>query len=149
VRGSHVAGPYSSLAHAHQYAAPPDVTITPGTLTAERSLPPLAACGLYSIPDVDGEHPFLRASVNNGFERLDPPAYYDYESGYCAAFCSEMGNGKLLWKAYFAGMERGYCQIEKLANLDKIARPYGFKVSCLPIKIQEGSGGWCRAVALV
>ena len=61
----------------------------------------------------------------------------------------ETGDGKLLWEAHFAGIEREYCQIEKLANLDQIPRSHGFKVSCLPIKIQDGSGGWCRAVAFV
>lgn len=61
----------------------------------------------------------------------------------------ETGDGRLLWEAHFAGIEKEYCQIEKLANLDKIPRPYGFKVSCLPIKIHNGSGGWCRAVAFV
>ncbi len=61
----------------------------------------------------------------------------------------QTGDGKLLWEAHFAGIEREYCQIEKLANLDRIPRPHGFKVSCLPIKIQGGSGGWCRAVAFV
>ena len=30
----------------------------------------------------------------------------------------ETGDGKLLWEAHFAGIEREYCQIEKLANLD-------------------------------
>ena len=30
----------------------------------------------------------------------------------------ETGDGKLLWEAHFAGIERVYCQIEKLANLD-------------------------------
>ncbi|ABG05181.1 putative cyclase [Rubrobacter xylanophilus DSM 9941] len=61
----------------------------------------------------------------------------------------ETGDGRLLWEAHFAGIEREYCQIEKLANLDEIPRPHGFKVSCLPIKIKGGSGGWCRAVAFV
>lgn len=61
----------------------------------------------------------------------------------------ETGDGTLLWEAHFAGIEREYCQIEKLANLDRIPRPYGFKVSCPPVKIQGGSGGWCRALALV
>ena len=28
-------------------------------------------------------------------------------------------------------------------------RPHGFYVSCLPVKIQGASAGWCRAVALV
>ncbi len=54
-----------------------------------------------------------------------------------------------MWEAHFARIEREYCQIEKLANLDQIPRPFGFKVSCLPIKIQGGSGGWCRTVAFV
>ena len=61
----------------------------------------------------------------------------------------ETGNGKLLWEAHFAGIEREYCQIEKLANLDRIPRPFDFKVSCLPIKIRGGSGGWCPPVAFV
>ena len=61
----------------------------------------------------------------------------------------QTGDGKLLWEAHFAGIEREYCQIEKLANLDRIPCPFGFKVSCLPIKIRGGSGGWCRAVAFV
>jgi cyclase len=61
----------------------------------------------------------------------------------------ETGDRELRWEAHFAGIGREYCQIEKLANLERIPRPYGFKVSCLPIKVQGGSGGWCRAVALV
>ncbi|HTU20770.1 MAG TPA: cyclase family protein [Gemmataceae bacterium] len=59
------------------------------------------------------------------------------------------GDGRFIWPAHFAGIEREYCQIEKLANLDRIPRPHGFYISCLPIKIQGASAGWCRAVALV
>jgi kynurenine formamidase len=59
------------------------------------------------------------------------------------------GDGRFIWPAHFAGIEREYCQIEKLANLDQIPRPHGFHVSCLPVKIQGASAGWCRAVALV
>lgn len=59
------------------------------------------------------------------------------------------GDGKFIWPAHFAGMTREYCQIEKLANLDRLPRPHGFHVSCLPVKIQGASAGWCRAVALV
>jgi kynurenine formamidase len=58
-------------------------------------------------------------------------------------------DGRYIWPAHFAGIEREYCQIEKLANLDQIPRPDGFYVSCLPVKIQGASAGWCRAVALV
>lgn len=59
------------------------------------------------------------------------------------------GDGRHIWPAHFAGITREYCQIEKLANLDRIGRPHGFWVSCLPVKIAAASAGWCRAVALV
>jgi kynurenine formamidase len=59
------------------------------------------------------------------------------------------GDGRFIWPAHFAGIEREYCQIEKLANLDQLPWPRGFFVSCLPIKIHQASAGWCRAVALV
>jgi len=59
------------------------------------------------------------------------------------------GDGRYIWPAHFAGITREYCQIEKLANLDQIPSPTGFYVSCLPVKIEGASAGWCRAVALV
>ena len=59
------------------------------------------------------------------------------------------GDGRHIWPVHFAGIEKEYCQIEKLANLDRIPRPHGFYVCCLPVKIQGASAGWCRAVALV
>ncbi len=58
-------------------------------------------------------------------------------------------NKKILWEAHFAGMEREYCHIEKLANLDKIPKPFGFKVACFPVKITGASAGWCRPVAII
>jgi kynurenine formamidase len=59
------------------------------------------------------------------------------------------GDGRFIWPAHFAGLTREYCQVEKLANLDRIPRPHGFYVSCLPVKVKDASAGWCRAVALV
>lgn len=59
------------------------------------------------------------------------------------------GDGRVLWPAHYAGLTREYCQIEKLANLDLIPKPFGFYVSCLPVKIKAASTGWCRAVAIV
>ena len=58
------------------------------------------------------------------------------------------GDGRYIWPAHFAGLEREYCQIEKLRGLDELP-PTGFLVSCLPVKIAGASAGWCRAVALV
>jgi kynurenine formamidase len=59
------------------------------------------------------------------------------------------GEGRYIWPAHFAGITREYCQIEKLANLDLLPRPHGFTVSCLPVKIEGASAGWCRAVAII
>ena len=59
------------------------------------------------------------------------------------------GDGRHVWPAHFAGIEGEYCQVEKLANLDRLPRPHGFYVSCLPVKVKGASAGWCRAVALV
>jgi len=58
-------------------------------------------------------------------------------------------DGRVIWSAHYAGITREYCHIEKLANLDKIPKPYGFKVACFPIKIAKASAGWCRAVAII
>jgi cyclase len=55
----------------------------------------------------------------------------------------------VLWPAHFAGRNREYCQIERLANLDALPRPYGFTVSCAPAKIANAGAGWTRAFAIV
>jgi kynurenine formamidase len=54
----------------------------------------------------------------------------------------------IIWCAHYAGIEKEYCQIEKLANLDKLPRPYGFKIACFPIKIRGASGAWARVAAI-
>ncbi|GAA5344891.1 cyclase family protein [Planifilum fimeticola] len=59
------------------------------------------------------------------------------------------GDGRHIWPAHFAGIEAEYCQIEKLANLDRIPVDHGFWISCFPVKIAGASGAWCRAVAIV
>jgi kynurenine formamidase len=59
------------------------------------------------------------------------------------------GDKGILWGAHFAGIEKEYCHIEKLANLDKLPGPHGFKVACFPIKLTGCSAGWSRVVAFV
>jgi kynurenine formamidase len=61
---------------------------------------------------------------------------------------AESGDASLIWEGHKAGREAGYCQIEKLTNLDLLPAT-GFTVSCLPVKIRAASGGWCRAVAIL
>ncbi|MGA1840896.1 MAG: cyclase family protein [bacterium] len=55
---------------------------------------------------------------------------------------------KYLWPAHFLGRTKEYCHIERLCNLDKIKNPFGFKVSCFPIKLLDSDASWCRVVAI-
>ncbi len=59
------------------------------------------------------------------------------------------GDKSILWAAHRAGIEKEYCHIEKLANLDKLPKPFGFKVACFPVKLTGGSAGFSRVVAIV
>ena len=59
------------------------------------------------------------------------------------------GDASILWAAHRVGIEREYCQIEKLHDLGALPAATGFTVSCLPVKITGASAGWCRAVAMV
>jgi kynurenine formamidase len=58
------------------------------------------------------------------------------------------GDPSIIWEGHKAGRERGYCQLEKLHNLQALPDD-GFTVVCFPVKITHASAGWTRAVALV
>jgi kynurenine formamidase len=60
----------------------------------------------------------------------------------------KFGDKNIIWAAHYVGIEKEYCQIEKLANLDKLPRPFGFKVACFPVKISKASAGWVRVAAI-
>ena len=62
---------------------------------------------------------------------------------------AKTGDRSILWEAHLAGIDKEYCHIEKLANLDKLPRPFGFKVACFPVKFTGGSAGWSRVVAIL
>lgn len=59
------------------------------------------------------------------------------------------GDRGQLWESHYLGAEIEYSQIEKLANLDRLPAPFGFTIIALPVKIERGSAGWARVVALV
>ncbi len=59
------------------------------------------------------------------------------------------GDPKIIWEAHFAGIDIGYCHMEKMANLEAVGKPHGFKVCCFPVKIKSASAGWTRPVAIV
>ena len=67
---------------------------------------------------------------------------------HTAARYKESGDASIIWEGHKAGRHRGYCQIEKLHNLEALPAD-GFLVSCFPVKIRAASGGWTRAVAIL
>jgi kynurenine formamidase len=88
--------------------------------------------------------------LEQGIKVIGIDAYgFDRKFEDMATEFRETGDATKLWEAHFAGLEREYCQIEKLVNLDRLPRPADFKVACFPIKVEGGSAGWCRAVAFV
>jgi len=87
--------------------------------------------------------------VNQGVHVVGTDAWsWDRPLGLIAKEFQETRNKDLIWEGHFAGIEKAYCHIEKLTNLDKLP-PYGFKFICLPVKIKGASAGWIRAIAIV
>jgi kynurenine formamidase len=60
---------------------------------------------------------------------------------------AETRDPSIIWEGHRAGMEQGYCHIEKLANLESLP-PFGFMVACFPFNIRRASAGFTRAVAI-
>jgi len=54
-----------------------------------------------------------------------------------------------IWPSHFLGRQREFCHMERMGNLGAIPKPFGFKVSCLPVKVRHAGAGWCRAVAII
>jgi len=73
---------------------------------------------------------------------------WDAPFAHTARAYAETGDASLIWEGHRAGMDRGYCQIEKMTNLDLLPDT-GFLVSCFPFKIKAASAGFTRAVAIL
>ncbi|MEO3999560.1 cyclase family protein [Mesorhizobium sp. CAU 1732] len=59
----------------------------------------------------------------------------------------ETHDASLIWEGHRAGMEIGYCHIEKLGQLDQLPAT-GYMIACFPFKIEKASAGFTRAVAI-
>lgn len=60
----------------------------------------------------------------------------------------ESGQNDIFWSAHYVGIEKEYCHLEQLTNLDKLP-PSGFKVCCFPLKVKGGSAGPSRVAAII
>ena len=73
---------------------------------------------------------------------------WDAPFKFTARRFAETRDPSTIWEGHKAGRDFGYCQIEKLHNLEALP-PTGFTISCLPVKVRGGSAGWTRAVAIL
>jgi kynurenine formamidase len=73
---------------------------------------------------------------------------WDRPLPFTAEEFSKTHDPAIIWEGHFAGIEKGYCHIEKLTNLDKLPAR-GFTFFCFPVKIKGASAGWIRAVARI
>ncbi len=65
-----------------------------------------------------------------------------------AEMARKTGDWSIFWEGHKAGADTVYCHIEKLANLEQLPG-HGFEVIALPVKVEGGSAGWCRPVAIL
>lgn len=72
---------------------------------------------------------------------------WDAPFSHTARAYARTGDPSLIWEGHRAGMDRAYCQIEKMANLDQLPAT-GFFISAFPFKIKSASAGFTRAVAI-
>jgi kynurenine formamidase len=71
----------------------------------------------------------------------DLPLKYQIEQA------KKTSNPNLFWEAHLVGIDKEYCHMEQLVNLDQL--PYtGFKVAVFPLKIVGASGAPARVVAI-
>lgn len=72
---------------------------------------------------------------------------WDAPFAFTAREYERTGDASLIWEGHRAGMETGYCHMEKLTNLESLP-PTGYEISCFPFKIKAASAGFIRAVAI-
>lgn len=90
-----------------------------------------------------------RYLIDRGVKLMGIDAWgWDAPLGRQAQQALETGRNDLFWEAHFVGVDREYCQIERLANLAALP-PKGFTVCAFPLKVKRGSAGPSRVVALV
>ncbi|MEN1969185.1 cyclase family protein [Lentibacillus sp. N15] len=58
-------------------------------------------------------------------------------------------NQEDLWPCHMLGRKSEYVHIERLAGLDQLKVPFGFKIACFPVAVKNAGASWIRAVAII
>ena len=108
---------------------------------------------LWGTPEYLTDFPGMSSEATNylleaGVRVIGTDAYgFDKSFAEMGRRFAETGSSEELWPAHLAGREREYCQIEKLANLDRLPRRTNVPLVAFPVRIENASAGWVRPVA--
>ncbi len=86
--------------------------------------------------------------INQGIKIMGIDSWgWDIPLKYQIAQAKKTSNPNLFWEAHLVGIDKEYCHMEQLVNLDQL--PYtGFKVAVFPLKIVGASGAPARVVVI-
>ncbi|MBI2881548.1 MAG: cyclase family protein [Candidatus Tectomicrobia bacterium] len=107
----------------------------------------------WETPEYPNAHPGMSAEataylIKKGIRVMGIDAY-GFDRPFAAmAKDYKAGDKGALWPSHVLGRKMPYTHIEKLAYLDRLPRPFGFKVAAFPVKIARASAGWVRCVAI-
>ncbi|MCP5114280.1 MAG: cyclase family protein [bacterium] len=73
---------------------------------------------------------------------------WDAPLAHQARKAKRTGRQDVFWAAHYVGVDKEYCQMERLAHLDQLPAT-GFQVSAFPLKVKGGSAGPARVVAMI
>lgn len=127
-----------------------DYELSPGEIVLLET----GADSLWGQPEYLTEFPGMSAAatkslVERGVKVIGTDAYgFDKPFAEMGSRFAETGDSEELWPAHFAGREVEYCQIEKMANLDRLPRRTDVPLVAFPISITDASAGWVRPVAV-
>ncbi len=90
-----------------------------------------------------------RYLIEQGVKVVGTDAWsWDAPFSFTARAYQQSQDPSLIWEGHKAGRHAPYFQMEKLLHLEKLPTT-GFTVCCFPIKIEQASAGWVRAVAIL
>ncbi len=107
----------------------------------------------FKQPGYDTKHagltrPATEWMIEQGVRLMGIDAW-GFDRPFDVMIAEEKNQVSQFWEAHLLGREKEYCQIEKLANLDQIPIPFGFKVMAFPVNLRGASAGWSRVVAMI
>jgi kynurenine formamidase len=105
------------------------------------------------VPGYESRHPGLRVDateflVDAGVKLIGIDAW-GLDRPFDVMIEDARAGRAQFWESHLLGRRKEYCQIERLANLDKLPRPTGFVVSAFPFKLERASAAWARVVAIL